>query len=254
MSPARQLREPWPAPRPALRSRPPPAAPAGPPGLAYLRVSTEEQASSGAGLEAQRAALSAEAERRGWELEFVVDAGRSAEDLKRPALTQALARLNARDADVLMVSKLDRLSRSVHDFSGLVKEATRRGWSVICLDLGVDTSTPNGKFMASVTAGIAELERELIGQRTRDALAAKKAAGVRLGRPPVLPADVVRRVVDEREAGRSWQVIADGLTADGVPTARGGASWTFSSARAVHRSQAAAVLQAQAYASSSASR
>ncbi|MGI4896135.1 MAG: recombinase family protein [Janthinobacterium lividum] len=218
--------------------------------LAYLRVSTAEQADSGAGLDAQRTALAAEAARRGWELEFVVDAGHSAKDLNRPALTAALAHLNAREADVLMVSKLDRLSRSVHDFSGLVKEATRRGWSVICLDLGVDTSTPNGKFMATVTAGIAELERELIGQRTRDALAAKKAAGVRLGRPQVLPMAVVRRIVDEREAGRSWQTIADALTADGVPTARGGVTWTFSSARAVYGSQAAAPLRAQAQVSS----
>ncbi|WP_432506693.1 recombinase family protein [Kineococcus arenarius] len=217
--------------------------PEGPRVLAYLRVSTEEQAHSGAGLDAQRTALSAEATRRGWQLEFVVDAGHSAKDLNRPARASALARLNARQADVLLVAKLDRLSRSVHDFSGLVKEATRRGWSVVCLDVGVDTSTPNGKFMATVTAGIAELERELIGQRTRDALAAKKAAGVRLGRPPVLPMEVVRRVVEEREAGRSWQAIADGLSADGVPTARGGATWTFSSARAVYNCQAAAPLR-----------
>jgi DNA invertase Pin-like site-specific DNA recombinase len=221
------------------------ASAAGPRVLGYLRVSTEEQATSGAGLDAQRSALLAEAGRRGWQLDFVVDAGHSAKDLNRPALTAALARLNARQADVLMVAKLDRLSRSVHDFSGLVKEANRRGWSVVCLDVGVDTSTPNGKFMATVTAGIAELERELIGQRTRDALAAKKAAGVRLGRPQVLPEAVVRRVIDEREAGRSWQAIADGLTADAVPTARGGATWAFSSARAVYHSQASASLRKQ---------
>ncbi|WP_432548410.1 recombinase family protein [Kineococcus sp. SYSU DK004] len=222
----------------------PAAPPSSPPRvLAYLRVSTEEQATSGAGLEAQRAALTAEAARRGWQLEYVVDAGYSAKDLNRPALAAALAQLNARQADVLLVAKLDRLSRSVHDFSGLVKEATRRGWSVVCLDVGVDTSTPNGKFMATITAGIAELERELIGQRTRDALAAKKAAGVRLGRPPVLPLDVVRRIVAEREAGRSWQAIADTLTSDKVPTARGGTAWTFSSARAVYKSQAAEGLR-----------
>ncbi|ABS05837.1 recombinase family protein [Kineococcus radiotolerans] len=215
--------------------------------LAYLRVSTAKQADSGAGLQAQRSALQAEADRQGWDLEYVEDAGYSAKDLNRPALTGALARLNAREVDVLLVAKLARLSRSVHDLSGLVKGATRRGWSVVCLDVGVDTSTPNGKFMATVTAGIAELERELIGQRTRDALAAKKAAGVRLGRPPVLPGSVVRRIVEEPEAGRSWQTIADGLTADGVPTARGGATWTFSSARAVYRSQAAAGLTASQF-------
>ncbi len=245
MSPTAQPRTPSAGLRATARLTPPMASAAGPRVLGYLRVSTEEQATSGAGLDAQRSALLAEAGRRGWQLDFVVDAGHSAKDLNRPALTAALARLNARQADVLMVAKLDRLSRSVHDFSGLVKEANRRGWSVVCLDVGVDTSTPNGKFMATVTAGIAELERELIGQRTRDALAAKKAAGVRLGRPQVLPEAVVRRVIDEREAGRSWQAIADGLTADAVPTARGGATWAFSSARAVYHSQASASLRKQ---------
>nr|WP_167583715.1 recombinase family protein [Kineococcus rubinsiae] len=107
-----------------------------------MRVSTAEQADSGAGLEAQRAALQAEADRRGWGLEYLVDAGCSAEDFNRPALIGALGQLNARAADVLLVAKLDRLSRSVHDFSGLVKEATRRGWSVVCLDVGVGTSPP----------------------------------------------------------------------------------------------------------------
>jgi DNA invertase Pin-like site-specific DNA recombinase len=221
---------------PDLHHQPPKA-------LGYLRVSTEEQASSGAGLAAQRAALEAEAQRRGWDLELVEDAGVSAKDLNRPALTEALARLDAHQADVLLVTKLDRLSRSVHDFTGLLARAQRCRWSLVCLDLGVDTTTPAGELQAHVVASMAHYERRLIGQRTKDALAAKKAAGVRLGRPQSLPLEVVRRVVAERDAGRTWQSIADALVSDGVPTARGGTTWRVSTVQAVYKSQAAAEVR-----------
>lgn len=193
--------------------------------LGYMRVSTDEQVGSGGGLGAQRAVLTAEAERRGWDLELVEEDGRSAKDLNRPALAAALARLDRRQADVLVVAKLDRLSRSVADFGGLLDRAGKRGWSVVCVDLGVDTTTPVGAFTSHVVSAAAEYERRLIGQRTRDALAAKRATGVRLGRPSSTPAAVVARVVAERREGRSLPAIARGLESDAVPTARGGARW-----------------------------
>ena len=99
--------------------------------------------------------------------------------------------------------------------------------------MAVDTTTPQGAAMAQVLAVFAELERRLIGQRTRDALAVKKAQGVRLGRPPVLPAEVVARVIAERKAGAGWSTIARGLDADSVPTAQGGARWYPATVRAV---------------------
>ncbi|MFF9607597.1 hypothetical protein ACF1GY_35945 [Streptomyces sp. NPDC014684] len=68
-------------------------------------------------------------------------------------------------------------------------------------------------------AGVAEMERELIQARTRDGCAAKRAHGVRLGHPATLPAEIVARIVREREAGRGWSAIAADLTAEGVPTA-----------------------------------
>ncbi|SDN51241.1 Site-specific DNA recombinase [Klenkia soli] len=193
-------------------------------------------------MDAQRAALRAEAERRGWDLELVEDAGYSAKDLNRPALTDALERLDRHRADVLVVSKLDRLSRSVHDFSGLLQRAERRGWSVVIVDLGVDTTTPAGEANATVMSAFAQLERRLIGQRTREALAAKRAAGVRLGRPQALSGDVVARVVGMRRDGASFRTIAAQLQDEGVPTARGGATWHASSVKAVCESQAAADL------------
>ena len=191
---------------------------------------------SGAGLDAQRAALQAEADRRGWVLEFVTEDGLSAKDLNRPALTEALLRLDRGEADVLMVSKLDRLSRSVKDFGGLLERAARRKWSVLCLDLGVDTTTPVGEFTANVVVSASQYERRLIGQRTKDALAARKAAGVRLGRPRLLSNEVVQRIVSAKAAGGSLAAIARDLTAEGVPTAQGGKRWYPSTVSAVLRS------------------
>lgn len=220
---------------PALQHQPPRA-------IGYVRVSTDEQVNSGLGLAAQRAALEAEAGRRGWELDVVADEGLSAKDLNRPGLAAALERLDRRQADVLVVAKLDRLSRSVGDFGALLDRAARRGWSVVCLDLGVDTTTPVGEFTANVVVSAAQYERRLIGQRTRDALAAAKARGTRLGRPQVLDDGLVARIVRLRRDGASFRAIAAQLQADDVPTARGGSAWYASSVRAVCESQAAALL------------
>jgi len=84
-----------------------------------------------------------------------------------------------------------------------------------------------------VLATFSQFERRLIGQRTKEALAAKKAQGVRLGRPPVLPQRVVRRIERERARGNSLQKIADALNAAAVPTAHGGARWHASTVRGV---------------------
>jgi DNA invertase Pin-like site-specific DNA recombinase len=194
--------------------------------IGYVRVSTEEQADSGAGLEAQRAAILAEAERRGWHLvEIIEDAGFSGKDLKRPGIVVALDALKRRKADTLVVSKLDRLSRSMLDFAALMDRASREHWALVALDLGVDTTTPSGEMMANVLATFAQFERRLIGQRTRDALAVKRANGVRLGRPPTMPQAVVDRIVAARAAGQTLDAIAAELNRDGIATARGGQRW-----------------------------
>lgn len=88
-------------------------------------------------------------------------------------------------------------------------------------------------MVASVIASLAEYERELIGQRTREALAIKKQQGVRLGRPSTLKPQVLKRIKRERAGGLTLQAISDGLNADGVPTGQGGSEWRPSSIRAV---------------------
>lgn len=202
--------------------------------VGYVRVSSAEQAESRAGLEAQRAAISAEADRRGWTVvDIVEDAGWSGRDLKRPGVQVALEELRRGRADALVIAKLDRLSRSMVDFAGIMQCATKQGWALVALDLGVDTTTPSGEMMANVLASFAQFERRLIGQRTREALAIKKAQGVRLGRRPELPEPIVDRIVRERHEGRSFAAIAARLDADRVATAHGGTRWYPSTVRSV---------------------
>jgi DNA invertase Pin-like site-specific DNA recombinase len=207
--------------------------------LAYIRVSTEEQRGSGAGLEAQRATILAECERRGWHVvEVIEDAGYSAKDLKRPGVMAALDALKSRRADALVVAKLDRLSRSMLDFAAIMAAAQKQHWGLIALDCAVDTTTPAGEAMANVLATFAQFERRLISQRTKDALAVKKAQGVRLGRPRQLPAEIAERIVAERAAGSTLSAIAERLNQDRVATAQGGQRWYPSTVRAVLRSTA----------------
>jgi DNA invertase Pin-like site-specific DNA recombinase len=194
------------------------------------------QANSGLGLEAQRAAIEDECKRRGWELVRIESDVLSGRSMKRPGLQRALDACRSGEVAGIVVSKLDRLSRSLIDFAGLLAEAQAKSFNVVALDLGIDLSTPHGEFLASVMASAAQWERRIIGQRIREALAVKKAQGVKLGRPRLLPAKVRTRIKRLHGRGVSMQEIARRLNAEGVPTAHGGARWHASTVRAVLRS------------------
>jgi DNA invertase Pin-like site-specific DNA recombinase len=225
--------------------------------VGYVRVSTDEQATSGLGLETQRSVIDAECTRRGWTLVHTFeDAGASAKSLAgRPALSAALGAVRSGEADALVVAKLDQLSRSLLDFVSLMEESQREGWALVILDLGVDTTTPSGEMVTSVMASIAQFERKLIGQRTKDALAVKRRQGARLGRPTATRGDVLTRILEERARGRSLRAIANDMNADRVPTAHGGIRWHASTVKALvdrcapdvaERSQALALLPQEA--------
>lgn len=213
--------------------------------IGYVRVSTDQQADSGAGLAAQESAIRAEVERKGWDLVEIVgeDGGASSATLNRPGLSRALSSLDAGDVDVLVVAKLDRLSRSVIQGSQVIERARRKGWSLVALDFGLDTSTPAGEMVAAVVLSASQYERRMIGVRTRDALAVKRQQGVRLGRPAVALSDATERIVRARAVGQSFREIADALNADGVLTRRG-ASWSASSVRAAALSDSGRQLAA----------
>jgi DNA invertase Pin-like site-specific DNA recombinase len=151
--------------------------------VAYYRVSTQQQHRSGLGIEAQRAAVQRFAEAEGLTIigEFVeAETGKGADALdRRPQLATALAAARSAKASVL-VSKLDRLSRDVAFVSGLMAQRV----PFIVAELGRDADP----FMLHLYAALAEKERRLISERTKAALTAKKAKGVRLGNPTNLAA------------------------------------------------------------------
>jgi DNA invertase Pin-like site-specific DNA recombinase len=195
--------------------------------IAYTRVSTDEQATNGVGLEAQRRAITEECKKRDWarpHLETDTASG-GLPWKKRPGLTRALCL--AKRGDLLVVSRLDRLSRSIRDFVELLDRATREGWRLVVLDSsGLDMTTPTGRAMVHMMATFAQLERELIGQRVKDALAVKKAQGIRVGRPRKLDTRVRARIHRMSRRGTSPTAIARTLNAAGVPTAHGAARWS----------------------------
>jgi len=200
--------------------------------VGYVRVSTEDQGDLGVGLEAQREAIRAACAARKWQVVAIREDVASGKSLaKRPGLDAAMVAIHQGDAAGLVVAKLDRLSRSVIDAAQTIERARREGWNLVALDLGVDFSTAAGTAMAQMTAVFAELERRLIGERTRAALAVKKAQGVRLGRPPAVVDAVRGRIHSERAEGRTFRAIAADFNADGVPTAHGGDQWHASTVR-----------------------
>lgn len=111
-------------------------------------------------------------------MEVLSDEGKSAKTLNRPGLQSALRRLDAGEADHLLAIRLDRVSRSVADFAGLLDRSAKKGWGLVLLSPNIDTSNAAGRFTAHVLASAAQYERELIGQRVREGMAQRKAEGV----------------------------------------------------------------------------
>jgi len=200
--------------------------------IAYCRVSTARQGRSGLGLDAQREAVARFAAAEGFEItrEFVeVETGKGSDALqRRPELAAALAEARRRKCPIA-VAKLDRLSRNVHFISGLMEHRV----PFLVTELGRDVDP----FMLHIYAALAEKERRLISQRTKAALKAAKARGVRLGNPQLAEAQSVGAARVRAQADRfaatvlpvireaqsagatSLRAIADVLNARGVRTA-----------------------------------
>jgi len=193
--------------------------------IGYCRVSTGRQGESGLGLDDQERQLRAEAERRGVRLVLLTETGSGSSIAGRPVFRDALDRLAAGEADGLIAAKLDRFARSASDYYFLTERASREGWTLLPLDLA-PTDSPWGKALAGMVAVFAELEREMISERTAAALGAAKARGQRLGRPRTERSrELAERVSELRSEGWTYQAICDLLTAEGEPTLRGGKEW-----------------------------
>jgi DNA invertase Pin-like site-specific DNA recombinase len=205
----------------------------------YARVSTDEQAQSGNGLEAQRSTIDAEAARRGWTVEHHADEAASGKYINAN-LQQALQLLASGQGDGLIVAKLDRLARSVVHAANIINAAQAQGWSLVVLDINLDLSTAAGRMMARTLVSFAEYERELISERTKAGLAAKKARGERVGRPRLATPGVVRRIVLDRNAGLSFGRIARALETEAILSPAGRPTWQASTVRRIYQSATAA--------------
>lgn len=204
--------------------------------IGYVRVSTEEQAREGVSIAAQEAKLRAYASLYDLELvDVVIDAGVSAKSLDRPGLQAALARIDAGEAEGLVIAKLDRLTRSVGDWSTLIDGWFGKRAALLSVGDQIDTRTAAGRLVLNVLVSVAQWEREAIGERTAAALAHKKAQGEHVGAPAYgfrVEGVGLAEVADEleavcvmqelRAAGATLQAIADELNARGIATKRGG--------------------------------
>lgn len=206
--------------------------------VAYYRVSTERQGSSGLGLEAQQEAVRAYLNGGAWKLMAEVVEVESGKRNDRPKLAEALRACKVHKA-TLIIAKLDRLARNVHFVSSLMESGVEF--------TAVDFPQAN-RLTIHILAAVAEHEAAMISQRTKAALAASKARGTKLGgfrgftftpadhaaaaaarkaRSDERAAELAPIVAELRSAGvTSLGGLARALTARGIPTARGGAEWS----------------------------
>jgi len=227
--------------------------------IGYARVSTDQQADHGVSLEAQTDKLRAMATVQGADLaDVIVDAGVSAKSLKRPGIQQLLAQVDAGAVDVVIVAKLDRLTRSVRDLADLLDQFERKGVALVSVSESLDTGTAAGRLVLNIMASVSQWEREAIGERTREALRHKKANGKRVGTIPygyalgsdgseLIPHEPERRVLarinELSVSGLSLREIAAQLTTEGVRT-RAGGKWHFTSVGRLLRSRRQADVSA----------
>jgi DNA invertase Pin-like site-specific DNA recombinase len=169
----------------------------------YARVSTAHDQNP----EMQVHALRQLAEQRGWEVVAqYVDVGVSGSKDKRPELDRLMKHVNRGGVDIVVCWRFDRFARSVRHLVLALEEFRAKGVDFVSMEDSIDTSTPAGRFVFHIVAAVAELERELIRERTRCGVAAARRRGARIGRPRVRVD--VDRVVELRGAGMSVRDIA----------------------------------------------
>lgn len=230
--------------------------------IGYVRVSTDEQASEGVSLDAQRDRLKAFCKAHGYRLARV-EADEAVSGTvpphKRDGLASALDAVKAGKADGIVVVRLDRLSRRSLDTVTMMERADREGWRLASVTENLDTGTPAGRMVVTVLAALAQHERDVIAERTTDAMKQLARAGKVRGRfvpfgyridgfPEALKVDDIPRedrpddlyliehpgeaavlasMLDLREAGSGPRRIAGALNADGGGNPRTGRPWTF---------------------------
>lgn len=186
--------------------------------IGYTRISKADRRQGQdpeASMRQQRAAITRYCQEHGWDLVTIYeDFAISGATEDRDSYLAALAALDAREADVLVVRHLDRLSREADVLLGLL--SGERRWVIAAVQQDLDTGTASGWFAAGMFALVAEYERRLLSERTRQALAQLRREGKHLGRPSAIPADVEERIASLHAEGVSASAIAALLEAEGV--------------------------------------
>ncbi len=222
--------------------------------IGYVRVSTQEQAQEGVSLDAQRQGIETHAKAQGWTLVGIeADNGISGKAIKnRPGLRRALRALKGRKADALLMVALDRLSRTTTDVLSIAARAEREGWQIQTVQEQVDAGSPEGEFMLTLRAGLAQLERRKVAERTRLALAELRRQGRRTSRfPPFgfehrngrrvrVPTEqrLLRRILALRAKGLGSKRIARALNRAGRINPRTGRPWNYGTVAAILRTAA----------------
>jgi DNA invertase Pin-like site-specific DNA recombinase len=170
----------------------------------YARVSTKDQST-----EVQVTQLTAYCQARGWtDVAVFRDDGISGVRDNRPELDRLRQRMAACEFSAIVVSKMDRLGRSLGMILRFWDEADAAGVRVIVIDQGIDTSTPAGRLQRNMLAALAEFERELILERTRAGIMRARALGKKFGAPRRIPESVAREVRGRRAGGESLRTIS----------------------------------------------
>ena len=211
--------------------------------IAYIRVSTDEQAISELSLEAQHREVVAYAERSGVDIVSVLaDENESASTLNRPAVSGLLMQIDSGQVDAVIISKLDRLTRRIKDFMSLLQRMRKakragggQGVDLISSAESLDTGSAAGQIVINIMDSVSQWDREVIGERTSTALQELKAQGKSTGNPnygyeageggKLIENEheqaVLQRIAELRAQGKSWARVASSLTDAGVRTRRG---------------------------------
>jgi DNA invertase Pin-like site-specific DNA recombinase len=212
--------------------------------VGYTRVSTDEQAKEGISLPAQAEKIKAFATLKDMQLvDIISDEGVSGKDLQRPGLTKLLDLVLDGKADAIVVYKLDRLSRRTRDLLFLIEDLFKKAHiRFFSLTEQIDTETAIGKFFLTLMGAMAQMERELIAERTKATLAYKKELGEYLGHVPygyqvrnekLVNNEKEQQVILEmkrlKKYGFSYRKIATLLNNQGIPTRSKGTKWYDSS-------------------------
>ena len=200
--------------------------------IGYVSVAAADDRAS---LEEQASKIEELCRSRGWQLLHVV---RDVENghpkgLDRPGLQYALDRLAAGHASCLVVSELERLSRSASGLGHVVEWMVGNGHRLVAIDMRLDTASRSGALTARTLMSVGQWESRRIGEQTSKGLAAARAARGKTGRPAVGDVPHLKeRIGAMRAEGLTLQAIADKLNEEGVPTLRGGSQWRPSSVQA----------------------